>query len=115
ETYKNKDSVWYSVRYIKDTTQVNTEGWSTKNDKYLGIWKEYTLDGQLLYTWNHDDAICEVNRKLYPFHNILERMKRKADSLIISNYSQEFFDNQVRFDFNCYAYDKDGYVGSWTE
>ena len=42
-------------------------------------------------------------------------MKKKADSLIISNYSKEFFDKQVRFNFNCYAYDKDGYVGSWTE
>lgn len=42
-------------------------------------------------------------------------MKKKADSLIISNYGQEFFDSQVRFNFNCSAYDKDGYVGSWTE
>jgi len=115
ESYKNKDSVWYSVHYIKDTTRLKTEGWKRKNGKHLGIWKEYNFDKQLLFTRDYDNAICEVNRKLFPNHEILERMKKKADSLIISNYSQEFFDSQVRFNFNCYAYDKDGYVGSWTE
>ncbi len=115
ESYKNKDSVWYSVHYIKDTTRLNTEGWKRKNGKHLGIWKEYNFDKQLLFTHDYDNAICEVNKKLFPHHEILERMKKKADSLIISNYSQEFFNSQVRFNFNCYAYDKDGYVGSWTE
>ena len=115
ESYKNKDSVWYSVHYIKDTTRLNTEGWKRKNGKHLGIWKEYNFDKQLLFTRDYDNAICEVNRQLFPHHEILERMKKKADSLIISNYSQEFFDSQVRFNFNCYAYDNDGYVGSWTE
>lgn len=115
ESYKNKDSVWYSVHFIKDTTRLNTEGWKRKSGKQLGIWKEYNFDKQLLFTRDYDNAICEVNRKLFPHHEILERMKKKADSLIISNYSKEFFDKQVRFNFNCYAYDKDGYVGSWTE
>ncbi|GGZ65546.1 hypothetical protein [Mesonia mobilis] len=115
ESYKNKDSVWYSVHYIKDTTRLNTQGWKRKNGKHLGIWKEYNFDKQLLFTRDYDNAICEVNRQLFPHHEILERMKKKADSLIISNYSQEFFDSQVRFNFNCYAYDNDGYVGSWTE
>lgn len=115
ETYKNRDCIWYSVRYIKDTTQVNTEGWMTKDRKYLGTWREYTIGGEILYTWNHDNATCKVNEELFPYHYLLERMKRKADSLIIATYSQIFFDNHVRFEFNCYAYDKDGYVGSWTE
>jgi hypothetical protein len=115
ESYKNKDSVWYSVNFIKDTTRLNTEGWKRKNGKHLGIWKEYNFDKQLLFTRDYDNAICEVNRNLFPHHEILEQIKKKADSLIISNYSQEFFDSQVRFNFNCSAYDKDGYVGSWTE
>ncbi|MEE9363812.1 MAG: hypothetical protein V3U92_14520 [Cellulophaga sp.] len=115
ETYKNKDSVWYSAHFIKDTTRLNTEGWIKKSGKRFGIWKEYNFKKQLLFTRDYDNAICEVNKKLFPYHEILERMKKKADSLIISNYGQEFFDNQVRFDFNNYAYDKDGYVGNWTE
>lgn len=129
ETYKNKDSVWYSVDYIKDTTRLNTEGWKTKDEKYLGVWREYDFAGRLMFTWDHDSAKCEVNRSLYPYHDLLEKMKTKADSLIISTYSQEFFDRHVRFDFDCAAYHArwttygsgeekywaHEYVGSWTE
>ncbi len=115
ETYKNKDSVWYSVRYIKDTSQIKTERWKTKNNRYLGVWKEYTLNGTLMYTLDHFNGICEINISLYPYHDLLELMKAKADSLIISVYSLEFFKDHVRFDYKCYAYDEDGYVGSWIE
>lgn len=115
ETYKNKDSVWYSVHFIKDTTRLNTEGWKTRDGKYLGVWREYNFEGQLMYTRDYDNATCIVNEVLYPYHDLLEEMKSKADSLIITTYSKEFFDNHVRFDFNCYAYDEKGYVGSWIE
>lgn len=114
ETYKKKDSIWWSVSFIDDTTQLNTEGWKTKSGKYLGTWKEYNRQGKLMYTWNHNTGSCVVNKSLYPYHELLERMKAIADSLIISVYSEEFFEKHVRFDYNCYAYDKDGPVGSWT-
>ena len=53
ETYKFKDSIWTNITYIDDTTQLNTEGWKTKSKKYLGIWKEYNRQGELMYTWNY--------------------------------------------------------------
>ena len=115
ETYKNKDSVWYSVRFVKDSTRLNTEGWMTKNKRRLGVWKEYNFDGQLMYTRDYDNGICEVNKSLYPYHDLLEQMKNRADSLIISTYSKEFFENHVRFDYSCYAYDEEGCVGTWIE
>ena len=115
ETYKKKDSVWYSVRYIEDSTQIKTEGWETKNGKRLGIWNEYLQDGTLLYSWDHDKGICEINKSEYHYHHLIEEMKATADSLIISTYSNEFFENYVRFDYDCFAYDKDGYVGGWIE
>jgi hypothetical protein len=90
EAYRDKDSVWYSVKYINDTSQVNTEGWQTRDGKQLGIWKEYTINGDLMYTWNHETGICEINPKLYPYHNLLEKMKSKADSIIINTYSIDF-------------------------
>ena len=34
------------------------------------------------------------------YRNLVEKMKNKADSLIIANYSQTFYDNHVRF-MNC--------------
>ncbi|MGI8892910.1 MAG: hypothetical protein ACR2GN_05560 [Bacteroidia bacterium] len=129
ETYKNKDSVWYSVHFIEDTLRLNTEGWKRKSGKHLGIWKEYNFDGQLLYTWDNDNGICEVNKEHFPYHDILQRMKAKSDSLVIATYSKQFFDKHVRFEYDCYAYNhyktKFGccedsmwthdYLGSWTE
>jgi len=115
ETYRQKDSVWYSVHFIKDTTRLNTEGWKTKGDKYFGVWPEYNFEGELMYTRDHDKATCVVNKDFYPYHDLLKRMKSKADSLIVSTYSQEFFNKYVRFEFNCFTYDEKGYVGSWIE
>ncbi len=126
ETYKYKDSVWRSVSFIDDTTQLNTEGWSSKNE-YLGVWKEYNRTGQLMYTWDHDQGTCKVDPKFYPFHNLLEKMKLRADELIIDVYGREFVKEHVKFDYACSAYhghiEKFGddslwtndYLGSWTE
>lgn len=110
ETLNNKDSVWYSVHFIKDTTRLKREGWITKNGKHLGVWKEYNFEGELIYTMDYDNAVCIKNKEFFPYSNLLEKMKLKADSLIISAYSQEFFDNNVRFEFDCYAYH-----GYWVE
>jgi len=115
EQFKNKDSVWRSVHFIKDRSRLKTEGWSKKSGKRIGIWKAYNFDRQLLFTRDYDLGTCEVNRDLFPYHPILEKMKLKADSLIISNYGIDFFDNHVRFNFNCYAYDQGVYLGHWTE
>lgn len=129
ETFKNKDLVWYNVTYIDDTTQLNTEGWKLKSGRQLGIWKEYDRQGNLLFTQNHDKHICVVNSKLFPYHNILERMKQIADKRIIAAYGEEFMDKHITFDFDCYAYNKyktkfgccedsmwtEDYLGSWTE
>ncbi|MCX6157169.1 MAG: hypothetical protein NTY74_04220 [Ignavibacteriae bacterium] len=127
ESYKDKDSIWYSVHFIKDTTRLCEEGWMRKNGQKIGIWQEYNFERQLLYTWDHNKGFLEVNKPLYPYHEVLEKMKIKVDSLIISSYSQEFYDNHVKFDFECYAYydhwetfDNErewisDYVGSWTE
>ncbi len=115
ETYKDKDLVWYSVRFIKDSSQVHREGWKTKRGMYIGIWNEYTIDGTLMYTWDHDKGTCVVNKSLFPYYDLLEIMKAKSDSLIKTVYSDDFFTNLTRFNFNSSAHDEEGYVGSWTE
>lgn len=115
EAYKLKDLEWSEVHFIKDTMRLNTKGWSKRDHRRIGIWKEFDFEGNLLFTRDYDNAICEVNKSLFPYHNLLEQMKKKADELIIKTYSKEFFKNHVRFDFNCNAYDEDGYVGDWTE
>ncbi|PKL80699.1 MAG: hypothetical protein CVV25_03075 [Ignavibacteriae bacterium HGW-Ignavibacteriae-4] len=129
ETFHDKDSVWYSIHYIKDTTRLNMEGWKTKSMEYLGVWKVYNYDGKLMYTRDYENNTCIVNEELYPYHDLLKGIKEKADSLIIRTFSQEFFDNHVRFDFDCSAYHgywettrdrsetywSQDYIGSWME
>lgn len=129
ETFKRKDSVWYSVTFIDDTTKLNTEGWELKNGKRLGIWKEYDREGNLLFTQNHDKHTCVVNPKMFPYHFMLEKMKQTADKMIIEAYGKQFMEKHIVFDFDCYAYDKyktksvisddslwtEDYLGSWTE
>jgi hypothetical protein len=129
ETFKKKDSVWYNVTYIDDTTKLNTEGWELKNGRRLGTWKEYDRGGNLLFTQNHDKHTCVVNPKLFPYHKTLEKMKQTADKMIIDAYGKQFMDKHIVFNFDCYAYNKyktkfgccedsmwtEDYLGSWTE
>jgi len=118
ETYKNNDSVWYSVTYIDDTTKLHREGWSIikHGERFgLGIWKEYNREGDLLYTRDYDKHTCVVNPEFYPYHDILEKMKLIADSLIIDAYGQEFMDKHVVFEFDCSAWSKYKTKYSWAE
>ncbi|HRI01036.1 MAG TPA: hypothetical protein PK006_08290 [Saprospiraceae bacterium] len=129
ETYKYNDSIWYSVSFIDDTTQLNTEGWKLRNGRHLGIWKEFNREGELMYTWNHDKHTCIVNPKLFPYHEDLKKMKLIADNMIIQAYGREFMDKHIIFNFKCFAYNRykikynwstdstwtEDYLGSWTE
>jgi hypothetical protein len=127
ETYKFKDSTRFISWFIDDTTQISYESWGKKNNEFFGISREYTKEGTLIYEWDHDKGICMVNRTLFPYYYMLEKMKLKADSLIIQTYCKDFFDKHVRFEYEGNAsfgewkvYDKDtvwstNYCGSWTE
>lgn len=127
ETYKYKDSIWWNVTFINDTTILNTEGWKNKKGKHFGIWKEYDINKNLLYTRNYDKQTCIVNKKIFPYHDILEKMKITADNLIIKEYGKEFFKAHVFFEFDAtarYAYKTkigedsmwtEDYVGTWIE
>lgn len=115
ETYKYKDSVRFITWFIDDTTQVHYEQWAKKNNERFGVSREFKKDGTIMYEWNHDKGICEVNKQFYPYYDMLEDMKKKADSLIIATYSQYFFDNHVRFNFNCTAYNGKWKEYSWSE
>lgn len=115
ETFIERDSIFRSVRFINDTTQIHREGWKNKEGKYLGVWKEYNEEGELMHERDYDNGTCKINKSLYPYYDILEQMKKKADSLIVVTYSQNFFDNHVRFNFNCIAYNGKWKKYSWSE
>ncbi|AZB28314.1 hypothetical protein EB354_03030 [Chryseobacterium balustinum] len=77
EIYKSKDSIWSRVTFIDDTLKLNSEGWTTKQHKRLGIWQEYNENGDLMYTRDYDNNTCIINSNLYPYHNLLVETKKK--------------------------------------
>lgn len=128
ETYKDKDSVFYSVRFIKDTTQVHLEGWSKKNEQQFGKWSEYKIDGTWLYTIDYTNHSWKYNKDEFKYQTLKDTIKAKADKLLLNKFGEEFFHNNIVFNFygNTYIKKKkvndtgvfeiqDTYLGSWTE
>jgi hypothetical protein len=108
ESYKNKDSIFRSVRFIHDTTQVNVEGWQRKDGEPFGKWNEYTIDGTWLYTIDYTNHSWIYNKDEYKFQSIKDSIKAKADLILIDMFGKEFFDNNVVFQF----YGQTA-IGSW--
>lgn len=128
ETYKNKDSIFYSVSYIKDTTQLHKKGWKRKNGDYIGEWSEYKIDGTWLYTIDYTNNNWEYNQEEFKFQSLKNSMKVKADKILIDKFGKEFFDSNIIFRFNGHTYIgkweayetgtfwmQDKYLGSWIE
>jgi len=128
ETYNDKDSIFYSVRYIKDTTKIHTEGWFRKNEQYIGKWSEYKIDGTWLYTIDYDNHTWKYNKKEFQYQTLKDTMKTKADKVLLGIFGKEFFDNNIVFNFDgCTSVNKwktyttgtywmqDPYLGSWIE
>ena len=128
ETYKNKDSVFYSVRYIKDTAQLNIEGWKRKNGQYFGKWSEYKIDGSWLYTIDYTNHSWELNKEEFKYQSLKDSIKEKADKTLIDKFGLDFFHNNVVFNFYGHTAIRkwlaqesgtflvqDKYLGSWDE
>jgi hypothetical protein len=128
ESYKNKDSVFYSVRYVKDTTQIHIEGWHRKNGQYIGEWSEYKIDGTWLYTIDYTKHNWEYNKEEFKYQYLKDKMKAKADEILLNKFGKEFFENNIVFNFHGNTYIgkweqfetgkfwmQDKYLGSWIE
>ncbi len=115
ETFKHKDSIFYSVRYINDTSLIKTQGWERKNGEYFGRWVEYSPKGIWLCTKDYDTDTWKFNDKEYPYQGLLDSMKQVADNIIIKKYGLAFFRNNIRFKFHGYTYIDRQYLGNWDE
>ncbi|GAA4164605.1 hypothetical protein GCM10022217_35460 [Chryseobacterium ginsenosidimutans] len=125
EIFDNKDYIIHKSWLIQDTAMVSSEGVMDKQHRTIS-WKEYTENGEWLYSRNYKTGECSINKFLFPKYLLFEKMKKKADELIIKEYGIEFFSNYVRFECDGLAYKKQSikdskndfyskYLGSWTE
>lgn len=104
ETFKNRDSVFYSARYIQDSTQLSSQGWKRKNGDRMGKWIHFDIDSTWLSTIDYTTHTWKYNRKAFQHQDLKNAMKQKADSIIIAKLGIGFFRTNVLFNFYGHTY-----------
>lgn len=111
---KRKDSSYFIERYY-DTKNIRTEGKSLDNIP-VGIWYVYSNNGELEEIEDYEKGEWKViSNKHYPYYDLRKEMKNKGDSIIINNYSEDFLNNHVIWDFGRSCIYNDEGFGNWTE
>lgn len=115
EKIKNKNLVYYWF-YRDNKDVLTTTAFNDTLGRDIGVSKQYDDNGKLLYTFDHDNGTWIVeNKKKYPFYELLNGMKLKADSLIISVYGKSFLEKNTIWNINgSYIYNENE-SGSWTD
>ena len=115
ETINDKDLVYY--KFFRDNGSVATSTVTyDKSGRRIGIAKEYTDNGKLLYTIDHDKGTWTVVGKAsYPFYDLQAKMRKRADSLIIEMYGKRFLENHAIWSVDgSYIYNENE-SGNWTD
>jgi hypothetical protein len=115
ETLNNKDLVYYKF-YRGNRATVTSTATYDKNDRRIGIAREYSNNGKLLYSIDHDKGTWTIaNKNSYPFYDLLTKMKNRADSLIIEMYGRYFLENHTVWSVDgSYIYNATE-SGNWTD
>ena len=93
------EQVMHEECYYNDTNVPEHKSSYTLPGKQLtGVTSKFDTDGSLEYQLDHDKGTWKVVKAdHYPYYKVLERMRGKADSLIIAAYGQSFFNQTVRW------------------
>lgn len=85
--------------YYNDTNVPEHKSSYTLPDRWpTGVTSKFDTEGALEYQLDHDKGTWKVVKgDHYPYYPLLERMRGKADSLIIAAYGQPFFNQSVRW------------------
>jgi len=111
---KDKDITYFKDYYL-DTKILREEGAFTDKSS-VGIWKLYSTVGKIQCITDHDKGTISVFDENYiPFYSLKMKMKQKADSLVKSIYSNDFFNKHVIFSFDGSLLFTPNTWESWTE
>jgi hypothetical protein len=112
---KNRNVVLFDY-YYNGTTQLESTFTYDTLEKPIGITKQYTEKGVLQYSQDYDNGEWIVyNKKEYPFYDLQNKMKVKADSLISKMYGQNFLKNNTVWSVGgSYIYNETE-SGNWTD
>jgi len=111
---KGSKKTYYSEFYL-DTKTLKEQGVFFDGNS-VGLWKEFFKDGKLKREINYDKGLITfVNKKAYPFYDLQNKMKEKADSLICKMYGNSFLTNNTVWSVGgSYIYN-DKESGNWTD
>ena len=69
------------------------QGYYDTSGNLTGIWKQYDEKGSLLREEDYDKrSWLMFDRKLYPYKNLMDRMKLKGDEILKKWYGEQFFE-----------------------
>lgn len=112
---KNKNVVYYDY-YYNGTTQLESTFIYDTLKRPIGIAKLFTDKGLLEYTQDYDRGEWIVyNKKDYPFYNLQNTMKSKADSLVSKMYGYDFLINNTIWRIDGSSIYNENESGSWTD
>jgi len=115
ERIKGKNLIYYTSYYKGSNTVFETSTLDTLGN-YIEILTRYDKKGKIIYTVNYElDTWTVYNKKLYPNLELLNNIKKKADSLVISFYSELFFKQHVSWDFDESTFYNDKHKGDGDE
>ena len=112
---KDKNVVFYEY-YYNETTQLESTSTYDTLERPIGITKQYTDKGVLEYTQDYNNGEWIVyDKKNYPFYELQNKMKIKADSLVSKMYGHSFLVNNTVWSVSgSYIYN-DNESGNWTD
>jgi hypothetical protein len=111
---KDKSRTYYTEFYY-DTKKLKEEGMFI-GDTAVGIWKEFSQNGNLIREIHLDKGIITYfDKKAFPFLELQNSYKLKGDSIIKKIYSQEFFNTHVVWSLLSSSVYNDEESGDWTD
>lgn len=112
---KDRNIVYYEY-FFNGTTQLESIFTYDTLERPIGIAKHYTEKGTLGYIQDYDKGEWIVyDKKRFPFYELKNYMKSKADSFISKMYGNSFLINNTIWSVSGSAIYNDNESGNWTD
>lgn len=115
KTFEKGSDVFLEEHFYAGSTQLESSGTYTISGVPIGVTRQYEKDGTLNYTQDYDKGEWTVyNKDKYPFYDLQNKIKLKADSLVAKMYGQDVLTENLVWNISeSYIYNSN-LSGRWT-